>query len=213
MSSTQLSQCIQTDLLVMSPTQWSQFGCDVFHLDCSMPTFWVAYDCLGCLPAQDCCRLRSLGAWSLCHWSPDCRKVHKLLPNLLVHLLQHSHTTLVFDQLENGVPCRTHQLHWHHSWIWMHVTRMMAMLKGLAPSRTDMRLLELGQHPMTLFTISLRTRKPTPWSCFWSTLCDPHLLGFCLQNCSISYRTIQCSTCIDPSYAKAPPTCLLLLGS
>ena len=50
--------------------------------------FWMAYVCLGCLPTQGCCRLRSLGAWALCHWSPDCRKVHKLLPNLLVHRLQ-----------------------------------------------------------------------------------------------------------------------------
>ena len=35
-----------------------------------MSTFWMAYGCLGCLPAQGCCRLRSLGDWALCHWSP-----------------------------------------------------------------------------------------------------------------------------------------------
>ena len=40
----------------------SQSGCDVFHLGCAMSTFWMAYGCLGCLPAQGCCRLRSLGA-------------------------------------------------------------------------------------------------------------------------------------------------------
>ena len=48
-----------------------------------MSTFWMAYGCLGYLPAQGCCSLRSLGAWTLCHWSLDCRKVHKLLPKLL----------------------------------------------------------------------------------------------------------------------------------
>ena len=65
----------------------SQSGCDVFHLGCAMSTFRMVYGCLGCLPAQGCCRLRSLGAWALCHWSPDCRKVHKLIPSLLVYLL------------------------------------------------------------------------------------------------------------------------------
>ena len=42
------------------------------------------------------------------------------------------------------------------------------MLKGLALSRTVMSLLEIGRHPMTLFTISLCTRKPTPCSCLTS---------------------------------------------
>ena len=32
----------------------------MFHLGCAMSTFWMAYGCLGCLPAQACCRLRSL---------------------------------------------------------------------------------------------------------------------------------------------------------
>ena len=68
----------------VSSPRGSQSGCDVFHLGCAMSIFWMAYGCLGCLPAQGCCRLRSLGAWALCHWSQDCRKVHKLLPNLLV---------------------------------------------------------------------------------------------------------------------------------
>ena len=47
-------------------------------------------------------------------------------------------------------------------------TWMMVMLKGLALSRTVMILLEIGRHPMTLFTISLCTRKPTPCSCLSS---------------------------------------------
>ena len=59
----------------------------LFHLGCAMSTFRMAYGCPGCLPAQGCCRLRSLGVWALCHWSLDCRKVHRRLPNLLVHLL------------------------------------------------------------------------------------------------------------------------------
>ena len=42
------------------------------------------------------------------------------------------------------------------------------MLKGLALSRTVMSLLEIGRHPMTLFTISWCTRKPTPCSCLSS---------------------------------------------
>ena len=116
--------------------------------------------------------LRNLGAWTLCHWSSYCRKIHKRLPNLLVHLLQLSRSNhpvqpenpaLVFDQLETGVPCRTHQLHWYHSW-------MMVMLKGLALSRTVMSLLEIGRHPMTLFAISLCTRKPTPCSCLYRSI-------------------------------------------
>ena len=116
----------------VSSPRCSQSGCDVFHLGCAMSTFWMAYGCLGCLPAQGCCRLRSLGAWALCHWSPDCRKVHKLLPDRLVHLLQLSHSnhlvqpecpTLVFDQLETGVPCRTHQRHCHHSWMLVHIPK------------------------------------------------------------------------------------------
>ena len=45
---------------------------------------------------------------------------------------------------------------------------MMVMLKGLALSRTVMSLLEIERHPMTLFTISLCTRKPTPCSCLSS---------------------------------------------
>ena len=114
----------------VSSPRCSQSGCDVFHLGCVMSTFWMAYGCLGCLPAQGCCRLLSLGAWALCHWSPDCWKVHKLLPNLLVHLLQLSRSShriqpecpaLVFDQLETRVPRRTHQLHCHHSWMLVHI--------------------------------------------------------------------------------------------
>ena len=42
------------------------------------------------------------------------------------------------------------------------------MLKGLALSRTVMSLLEIWRHPMTLFTISLCSRKPTPCSCLSS---------------------------------------------
>ena len=108
----------------VSSPKCGQSGCDVFHLGCAMSIFWVAYGCLGCLPAQGCCRLQSLGAWALCHWSPYCKKVHKLLPNPLVHLLQLSRSNhlvqpecpaLVFDRLETGVPCRTYQLHCHHS--------------------------------------------------------------------------------------------------
>ena len=74
---------------------YSQSGCDVVHLGCAMSIFWMAYSCLRCLPAQGCCRLQGLGAWALCHWSPDCRKVHKRLSNLLVHLLQFSRSTVV----------------------------------------------------------------------------------------------------------------------
>ena len=32
----------------------------MFHLGCAMSNFWMAYGCLGCLPAQGCCRLGSL---------------------------------------------------------------------------------------------------------------------------------------------------------
>ena len=64
----------------VSSPRCSQSGCDVFHLGCAMSAFWMAYGCLGCLPAQGCCRLQSLGAWALCHWSLDCGKVHRLLP-------------------------------------------------------------------------------------------------------------------------------------
>ena len=104
---------------------------DVVNLVVTCSTLWMAYGCLGCLQAQGYCRLQSLGAWVLCHWSPDCRKVHKLLPNLLVHLLQLSRSyhlvqpecpILVFDWLETGVPCRTHHLHGHHSWMLVHGT-------------------------------------------------------------------------------------------
>ena len=95
-----------------------------------MSTSWMAYGCLACLPAQGCCRLRSLGALALCHLSPDCKKVHKRLPNLLVHLLQLSRSNhlvqpecpaLMFDQLETGVPCRTHQRHCHHIYMLVHI--------------------------------------------------------------------------------------------
>ena len=48
-----------------------------------MSTFRMAYGCLGCLPAQGCCRLRSLGAWALYHWCPDCRKVNNFSPIFL----------------------------------------------------------------------------------------------------------------------------------
>ena len=58
--------------------------CSIWAVLCP-PSGW--HGCLGCLPAQGCCRLQSPGAWTLCHWSPDCTKVHKFLPNLLVHLL------------------------------------------------------------------------------------------------------------------------------
>ena len=44
----------------------------------------------------------------------------------------------------------------------------MVMLKGLALSRNVMSLLEIGRHPMTLFTISLCTWKLTPCSCLSS---------------------------------------------
>ena len=64
----------------------------------AMSIFWMAYGCLGCLPAQSCCRLRSRWAWALCNWSPDCRKVHKRVPNLLVHLqLSHSMQNSLLD--------------------------------------------------------------------------------------------------------------------
>ena len=117
----------------VSSPRCSQSGCNVFHLGCAISIFWMAYGCLGCLLAQGCCRLRSLGAWALCHWSPDCRKVHKLLPNLLVHLLQLSHSNhfvqldcpaLVFYQLDTGVPCRTNKLHRHHSWMLEHIPEL-----------------------------------------------------------------------------------------
>ena len=61
----------------------NQSGCDVFHQGCAMSTYGMAFCCLGYLPAQGCFRLRSLGAWALCHWSQDCRKVHKHLPGVL----------------------------------------------------------------------------------------------------------------------------------
>ena len=32
----------------------------MFHLGYAMSNFWMAYGCLGYLPAQGCCRLRSL---------------------------------------------------------------------------------------------------------------------------------------------------------
>ena len=93
-----------------------------------MSTVWIAYGCLGHLPIQDCFRFQSQGVWAFCHCSPDCRKVHKHFPNLLVHLLLFLHSSLlvqpecpavVFDQLEmsTGVHCRTHQFHCRHGWI------------------------------------------------------------------------------------------------
>ena len=50
------------------------------------------------------------------------------------------------------------------------------MLKGTALRRMVMSLLETGRHPMTVFTMSLWTRNPTPCSCLSSfplkrTLC------------------------------------------
>ena len=63
----------------LSSPRCSQSGCDVIHMGCTMSTFWMAYSCLGCLPAHGCCRLRSLRACALYHRSPDCRNVHKLL--------------------------------------------------------------------------------------------------------------------------------------
>ena len=42
------------------------------------------------------------------------------------------------------------------------------MLKGTALKRIVMSLLETGQHPMTVFTMSLWTRNPTPCSCLSS---------------------------------------------
>ena len=42
------------------------------------------------------------------------------------------------------------------------------MLKELALSRFVMSMLEIRRHPMTLFTITLCTRKPTPCSCLSS---------------------------------------------
>ena len=51
------------------------------------------------------------------------------------------------------------------------------MLKGLALSRTVISLLEIGRHPVTLFTVSLCTRKPTPCSCLSSFPLWPPSVG------------------------------------
>ena len=79
------------------------------------------------------------------------------------------------------------------------------MLKGLAFSRTVMSVLEIGRHPMTLFTISLCTRKPTHCSCvssfplkytLWSPSVgiSPDLFHLISHNPRIFYlyRSISC---------------------
>ena len=65
------------------------------------------------------------------------------------------------------------------------------MLKANALRRMVMSLLETGQHPMTVFTMSLWTRKPTPCSCLyppfhWRKPCVLPLLF--RQSSSISFH-------------------------
>ena len=130
----------------------------------------------GSVITRDFCK-RSLGAWALCHWSPDRRKVPKLLSNLLVHLLQLSRSNhlvqpecpaLVFDQLETGVPYRTHQLHcviiagcWCIYLNDGNIERTCSQPHCHGSARN-------WAISYDMFTISLCTRKPTPCSCLSS---------------------------------------------
>ena len=165
-----------------------------------MSTFWMAYGCLVCLPAQGCCRLRSLGAWAFCHWSPGCKKVHRFLPNLIVYLLQLSRSNhlvqpecpaLVFDKLKTVVTYR-HQLYCHHRWMLVHIPEWWYCWKRLLSAVLSWVCLKLGDilWHVSQYPYALRNPLHVCHLFHWNTLCDwPHLFGF-LQTFTISSQTI-----------------------
>ena len=180
-----------------------------------MSISWMAYSCRGCLPAQGCCRLQRLGAWALYHWSPNCRKVHKLLPNLLVHLLQLSHSNhlvepegpaLVFDRLETGVPCRIHQLHFiiTRCWcIYLNDGNVERALISAAPSWVCLKmggiLWHFSQYPYALGNpLLVHACSLFHWNTLWSPSVgiSPDVFHFISHNLRMRhlYRSISCKS-------------------
>ena len=90
------------------------------------------------------------------------------------------------------------------------------VLKRTAPRQMVMSLLESRRHPMTVFTMSLWTRNPTPCSCLSSytegNLVLPLLLFH--QISSISFQRVQgCSICTYPFNVLVPDISPQLLVS
>ena len=93
------------------------------------------------------------------------------------HLVQPECPALVFDQLESDVPCRTHQLHCHHSWMLVHIPELWKCGKDLlsaALSWVCLKFCEIlwhfSQYPYAL------ENPPLVHVCplfHWHTLCDP----------------------------------------